>query len=82
MNVRPVRRPEPQRLTAVAVIPARYQSTRLPGKPLIDLGGLPMIVRVVRAASRATPGLDATSWSRPTMRGCTTAVEAHGGVVP
>lgn len=29
-----------------AVIPARYASTRLPGKPLIDLGGRPMIQRV------------------------------------
>lgn len=31
----------------VAVIPARYTSTRLPGKPLIDLAGKPMIMRVV-----------------------------------
>ncbi len=30
---------------AICVIPARYASTRLPGKPLIDLGGKPMIVR-------------------------------------
>ncbi|MGB9194926.1 MAG: 3-deoxy-manno-octulosonate cytidylyltransferase, partial [Azonexus sp.] len=28
------------------VIPARYASTRLPGKPLLDLGGKPMVVRV------------------------------------
>ena len=27
------------------VIPARYKSKRLPGKPLIDIKGLPMIVR-------------------------------------
>ena len=27
------------------VIPARYKSERLPGKPLADIGGLPMIVR-------------------------------------
>jgi len=32
------------------VIPARMASTRLPGKPLADIGGLPMIVRVVRQA--------------------------------
>jgi 3-deoxy-manno-octulosonate cytidylyltransferase (CMP-KDO synthetase) len=39
------------------VIPARFGSTRLPGKPLIDLAGRPMIVRVyeaVQAALRAT----------------------------
>ncbi len=32
------------------VIPARYQSSRLPGKPLIDIGGKPMIQWVVEAA--------------------------------
>lgn len=29
----------------IVVIPARYKSKRLPGKPLADIGGLPMIVR-------------------------------------
>jgi len=32
------------------IIPARYNSTRLPGKPLAELGGRPMIVRVVDQA--------------------------------
>lgn len=35
------------------VIPARYASTRLPGKPLADIAGQPMIVRVATAARRA-----------------------------
>lgn len=35
------------------VIPARYASTRLPGKPLVDIAGQPMIVRVAAAAQRA-----------------------------
>ena len=35
------------------VIPARYASTRLPGKPLVDIAGKPMIVRVAAAAQRA-----------------------------
>lgn len=35
------------------VIPARYASTRLPGKPLADIAGKPMIVRVAVAARRA-----------------------------
>lgn len=35
------------------VIPARYASTRLPGKPLLDLAGKPMVVRVAEAAARA-----------------------------
>lgn len=34
----------------VVVIPARFASTRLPGKPLADLGGKPMILRVVERA--------------------------------
>ena len=29
----------------IIVIPARYKSKRLPGKPLANIGGLPMIVR-------------------------------------
>ena len=27
------------------VIPARYESTRLPGKPLIEIAGIPMVIR-------------------------------------
>ena len=38
----------------VAVIPARWASTRFPGKPLAELAGEPMIVHVVRRASEAT----------------------------
>jgi 3-deoxy-manno-octulosonate cytidylyltransferase (CMP-KDO synthetase) len=56
LNVRQVRLPEQQRLTSVAIIPARYQSTRLPGKPLLDLEGIPMIARVYDRVA-ATPGL-------------------------
>ena len=32
----------------VVIIPARYASTRLPGKPLADIGGKPMVVRVAQ----------------------------------
>src|SRR5688572_17666201 len=39
---------------AIAIIPARFASQRLPGKALIDLAGRPMIERVYRRASRAT----------------------------
>jgi 3-deoxy-manno-octulosonate cytidylyltransferase (CMP-KDO synthetase) len=38
-------------LTVVAVIPARYASTRLPGKPLADIDGRPMIEHVYRRAA-------------------------------
>lgn len=40
-------------MRAVAVIPARYASTRFPGKPLVPLLGKPMIAWVVDAAARA-----------------------------
>ena len=35
------------------VIPARHASTRLPGKPLLDIGGLPMVVRVAQRAAQS-----------------------------
>lgn len=35
------------------LVPARLASTRLPGKPLADIAGLPMIVRVARNAARS-----------------------------
>ena len=38
---------------AIAVIPARYAATRLPGKPLVSLAGKPMIQRVWERASQA-----------------------------
>jgi 3-deoxy-manno-octulosonate cytidylyltransferase (CMP-KDO synthetase) len=37
-------------IQAVVVIPARYASTRLPGKPLLEIGSKPMIVHVVERA--------------------------------
>lgn len=35
------------------VIPARYASTRLPGKPLLDIAGKPMVVRVAEQANKS-----------------------------
>jgi 3-deoxy-manno-octulosonate cytidylyltransferase (CMP-KDO synthetase) len=43
----------PQEPRAVAIIPARYGSSRVPGKPLADIGGRPMIEHVLRRARRA-----------------------------
>src|SRR5213592_4063940 len=40
-------------LNIVAIIPARYSSTRLPGKALADLDGRPMIEHVYRLAEVA-----------------------------
>ncbi|OWP63132.1 3-deoxy-manno-octulosonate cytidylyltransferase [Hymenobacter amundsenii] len=41
-------------MLAIGIIPARYASTRLPGKPLVDLGGQTMIERVVRQAQKSS----------------------------
>ena len=38
----------------IVVIPARYDSVRLPGKPLIDICGKPMIVRVFEIANMSS----------------------------
>ena len=38
------------------IIPARLASTRLPGKPLADLGGKPMVVRVAERAAQSGAG--------------------------
>lgn len=42
------------------VIPARYESTRLPRKPLVDIGGKPMILHVVDRVRAALPDVQVT----------------------
>ncbi len=44
-------------MTVVAIIPARYGSTRFPGKPLAKIGGKPMIQHVYESVTKAR-GLD------------------------
>lgn len=44
--------------TTRVIIPARYASSRLPGKPLVDLAGLPMVVRVYRRVESALSDAD------------------------
>lgn len=44
-------------MTVIAVIPARYGSTRFPGKPLHEIVGVPMVERVRRLAA-AAPSVD------------------------
>ncbi len=43
-------------LTPLVVIPARMASQRLPGKPLADIGGVPMIIHVMQRALAANVG--------------------------
>jgi len=45
-------------LKTLIVIPARYASTRLPGKPLLRIAGVPLVVRVLRQAMRCTSVTD------------------------
>ena len=40
-------------LKFIGIIPARFASTRFPGKPLVEIEGMPMIERVYRQASKA-----------------------------
>ena len=41
-------------MKTLAVIPARFASTRLPGKPLLPVRGVPLVVRVLRRVERCS----------------------------
>jgi 3-deoxy-manno-octulosonate cytidylyltransferase (CMP-KDO synthetase) len=58
------------------LIPARLHATRLPGKPLADIAGLPMIVQVLRRAEEAKIGPVVVATDDETIA---TAVEKAGG---
>lgn len=64
-------------MSCAVVIPARYASTRLPGKPLIDLVGRSMIMRVVDQASKAS-AVDQVVVATDDRR-ILDYVQAHGG---
>jgi 3-deoxy-manno-octulosonate cytidylyltransferase (CMP-KDO synthetase) len=61
----------------LVLIPARYESSRLPGKPLADLGGRPMIQRVYEAV-RAVPEVEKVLVATDDER-IFRAVEGFGG---
>jgi 3-deoxy-manno-octulosonate cytidylyltransferase (CMP-KDO synthetase) len=63
-------------MTPIVLIPARMAATRLPGKPLADIEGAPMIVRVLRQAQAAGIGPVAVAAGDPEI---VAAVEAAGG---
>jgi 3-deoxy-manno-octulosonate cytidylyltransferase (CMP-KDO synthetase) len=60
----------------LVLIPARMAATRLPGKPLLDIAGLPMIVHVLRRAEAAAIGRVAVATDTAEIAA---AVAAHGG---
>ncbi|MGC1301604.1 MAG: 3-deoxy-manno-octulosonate cytidylyltransferase [Caulobacteraceae bacterium] len=63
-------------MAAIVLIPARMAATRLPNKPLADIGGVPMIVRVLRQAELANVGPVAVAAGDPEV---VEAVERAGG---
>ncbi len=62
-------------MSILVLIPARMASTRLPGKPLADIAGSPMIVHVARRAAEAGLGRVVVATDTPAVA---EAVRAHG----
>ena len=59
----------------VVIIPARLGSSRLPGKPLADIGGRPMVVRVAQQAARSAAQRCVVAADDPSI---VQACERHG----
>jgi 3-deoxy-manno-octulosonate cytidylyltransferase (CMP-KDO synthetase) len=59
----------------IVLIPARYASTRLPGKPLADIAGKPMVVQVALRARRSGAARVVVATDDERIRA---AVAAHG----
>ncbi|MBZ9678106.1 3-deoxy-manno-octulosonate cytidylyltransferase [Mesorhizobium sp. ES1-1] len=62
-------------MSTLILIPARMASTRLPGKPLADIAGAPMIVHVARRATEAGLGRVVVATDTQSV---SDAVRAHG----
>jgi 3-deoxy-manno-octulosonate cytidylyltransferase (CMP-KDO synthetase) len=60
----------------IILIPARMAASRLPGKPLLDIAGLPMIVQVLRRAEAAKIGEAVVATDSESVQA---AVEKSGG---
>ncbi|MEB6335054.1 3-deoxy-manno-octulosonate cytidylyltransferase [Serratia rhizosphaerae] len=65
-------------MSFIAIIPARYASTRLPGKPLADIHGKPMVVHVMERARESGAERVIVATDHPDVA---RAVEAAGGEV-
>ncbi|QBC42650.1 3-deoxy-manno-octulosonate cytidylyltransferase [Iodobacter fluviatilis] len=62
-------------MSFVALIPARLKSTRLPNKPLADIGGKPMVVRVIEQVLKSSASLVCVATDDEQIKA---AVEAAG----
>ena len=65
-------------MSFVVIIPARYASTRLPGKPLVDINGKPMVVHVLERARESGAERIIVATDNEEVRA---AVQAVGGEV-
>jgi len=65
-------------MSFIAIIPARFASSRLPGKPLADINGKPMIVHVMERALESGADRVIVATDHPDV---VAAVEAAGGEV-
>jgi 3-deoxy-manno-octulosonate cytidylyltransferase (CMP-KDO synthetase) len=63
-------------MNPLVLIPARMASTRLPGKPLLEIHGLPMIVHVLQRAREADVGPVVVATDTPAIA---EAIRDHGG---
>lgn len=54
---------------AAVIIPSRYGSTRLPAKPLCEIGGKPMVIRVLEGAAAAGPAVLAVATDHESIAG-------------
>ncbi|MGY2799430.1 3-deoxy-manno-octulosonate cytidylyltransferase (CMP-KDO synthetase) [Ewingella americana] len=65
-------------MSFIAIIPARFASSRLPGKPLADIGGKPMVVHVMERAKESGADRVIVATDHPDVFA---AVQAAGGEV-
>ena len=64
--------------SVIAVIPARYGSSRFPGKPLVSIKGVPMIVRVLKQVEKVSAIREViVATDDPRIK---ETVESHGGI--
>jgi 3-deoxy-manno-octulosonate cytidylyltransferase (CMP-KDO synthetase) len=69
-------------LNPIVIIPARMASTRLPGKPLADIHGAPMIAHVARRAEEAAVGPVVVACAEPEIAAAATAAGAGAVLTP